>query len=112
MVNRKSGSGGAVEATESALRELLADVPSNVRRRVFQEVGVLIEEHVQGERERCVGLCRRRAELWKKTSAAKSTVAVAREEARARANEARYIADLIESGADVSGSVAPATTDA
>jgi hypothetical protein len=46
------------------------------------------------------------------TRAVKGTVAVAREEARARANEACYIADLIESGADVSGSVAPATTDA
>jgi hypothetical protein len=101
MTNRKSGSGGAVESTEAALRDLLADVPSNVRRRVFQEVGVLIEEHVQGERERCVAMCRRRAQLWKKTSAAKSTVVMAREEARARANEARYIADLIESGADL-----------
>jgi len=108
MTNRKSGSGSAVEATEAALRELLADVPSNVRRRVFQEVGVLIEEHVQGERERCVAMCRRRAELWKKTSAAKSTVAAARDEARARGNEARYIADLIESGAEASGPTAVA----
>jgi type II secretory pathway component HofQ len=102
MTSRRSSSGGAVEATEVTLRELLADVPNDVRRRVFQEIGVLVEENVHEQRERCVELCRRRAELWRRTSAAKSAVAVAREEARARANEAHYLADLIESGADPS----------
>jgi hypothetical protein len=111
MVDRKSRSDNAVGAAEVALRESLKDVPSDVRRRVSQEVGVLVEEHVQGERERCVAMCRRRAELWRKTSAARSTVAVAREEARARANEAAYLADLIESGADVSGVGGPGATD-
>jgi len=101
MVRRKSKSGGAVEVTEATLREVLKDVPSDVRRRVSQEVGVLVEEHVQGERERCVGICRRRGDLWRKTSAARSTVTAAREEARARANEAIYLADLIESGAEL-----------
>ena len=112
MVKGKAGSGGTVEASEAALRELLKDVPSDVRRRVSQEVGVLIEEHVQGERERCVAMCRRRAEVWRKTSAARSAVTSAREEARARANEAIYLADLIESGADVSGVGGPGATDA
>jgi hypothetical protein len=112
MVHRKSRSGGTVEASEATLRELLKDVPSDVRRRLSQEVGVLIEEHVQGERERCVAMCRRRAELWRSTSAAQSAVAAAREEARARANEALYLADLIESGADVSGVAGPGATDA
>jgi len=107
MKNRKSGSDDTVEAAEAALREVLKDVPSDVRRRVSQEVGVLIEEHVQAERERCVAMCRRRAELWRKTSSARSTVAAARDEARARANEARYLADLIESGADLSGAAGP-----
>lgn len=54
------------------------------------------------ERERCVAICRRRSDLWRKTSLAKSSVASAREEARARANEAAYLADLLESGADLS----------
>jgi hypothetical protein len=112
MVDGTSRSGGTVEASEAALRELLKDVPSDVRRRVSQEVGVLIEEHVQGERERCVEICRRRAKLWRSTSAARSAVASAREEARARANEALYLADLIESGADVSGVGGPGATDA
>ena len=111
MAKRTTGSGGTVEATEAALRELLKDVPSDVRRRVSQEVGVLIEEHVQGERERCVEMCRRRGELWRRTSAARSTVKAAREEARARANEALYLADLLESGAEVSDPAAPGDAD-
>ena len=53
------------------------------------------------ERERCASLCRRRAELWRRTHAARSSVPSAREEARARANEAAYLADLIESGTDL-----------
>jgi hypothetical protein len=57
---------------------------------------------VDSERERCVSICKRRAELWRSTSLATSTVASAREEARARANEAAYLADLLASGADLS----------
>jgi len=53
------------------------------------------------ERERCVRICQRRAALWRKTSAARSTLVAAREEARARANEAAYLADLLASGEDV-----------
>jgi hypothetical protein len=61
-----------------------------------------IEKRVQAERERCVQVCRRRAELWRKTSLAMGRPAAAREEARARANEATYLADLLATGADVS----------
>lgn len=60
-----------------------------------------ISEHALRERERCVRICRRRAELWRKTSTARTAPAGAREEARARANEATYLADLLASGADV-----------
>jgi hypothetical protein len=60
-----------------------------------------IAEQVRAERERCVRICRRRAELWRKTSIARNGPAAAREEARARANEATYLADLIDSGGDV-----------
>jgi hypothetical protein len=61
-----------------------------------------IEDPVQRERKRCVAICRRRAELWRNTSAARSSVAAAQEEARARANEAAYLADVLESGSDLS----------
>ncbi|MGH9457118.1 MAG: hypothetical protein ACRD2J_05695 [Thermoanaerobaculia bacterium] len=63
---------------------------------------------VQRERERCAAVCRRRAELWRTTAAAKSSIAAAREEAQARANEAAYLADLIESGVDLVGEDEPA----
>lgn len=59
------------------------------------------DDPVQRERARCVAICRRRAELWRKTSEARSTIASAQQEARARANEAAYLADLLESGTDV-----------
>jgi hypothetical protein len=63
-----------------------------------------METLVQRERDRCVSLCRRRAELWRQM-AAHRPVGAALEEARARANEAAYLADLLESGSDLSGSM-------
>lgn len=66
-----------------------------------------INEHARRERERCVQICRRRAALWRKTSAVRSMPAGARDEARGRANEAAYLADLLDSGADI-GSETPA----
>lgn len=58
------------------------------------------------ERERCVAICRRRAEAWRKTAASRAPVAAARQEARARANEAEYLADLLETGSDLSSETA------
>lgn len=60
-----------------------------------------MEEQIQFERARCVGICRSRAELWRRT-AARTSIASARDEARARANEASYLADLLASGTDLS----------
>ncbi|MGE5412780.1 MAG: hypothetical protein ACM3NW_01295 [Syntrophomonadaceae bacterium] len=48
------------------------------------------------ERRRCVAICRRWAELWRKAFARHPMAAL--EEARGRANEATYLADLLESG--------------
>jgi protein subunit release factor B len=42
------------------------------------------------ERRRCANLCRERAMLWRNTLASQT------QEARARANEAQYLADLLE----------------
>ena len=61
----------------------------------------MTHDPAKGERDRCVAICRRRAELWRNTSAARSSVDAARHEAQARANEAAYLADLIESGSDL-----------
>ena len=56
---------------------------------------------VRRERERCAAICRRRSDLWRTTLQARSAIPAAQEEARARANEATYLADLIESGRDM-----------
>lgn len=48
------------------------------------------------ERRRCAKVCRDRMELWRNTALAKSSLPSAREEARARANEAQYLADALE----------------
>ena len=61
----------------------------------------IARDPVAAERARCAELCRRRAELWRGTSAATKGPREAREEARARANEATYLADLIASGVDL-----------
>ena len=60
-----------------------------------------MRDPVLQERQRCAELCRRRAQTWRNTSLATSTNPAAREEARARANEAAYLADLIDSGDDL-----------
>jgi hypothetical protein len=57
-----------------------------------------MDDAVKRERARCVAICRHRAELWRNTTAARSGVESARQEAQARANEAAYLADLLESG--------------
>lgn len=64
-----------------------------------------IENAILEERARCAELCRRRSQTWRSTSLASSTLAAARDEARARANEAAYLADLIESGEDTTEKV-------
>lgn len=53
------------------------------------------------ERDRCIRVCRDREDLWRRTIAASSPLPEARGEARARANEAAYLADLLATGAGV-----------
>jgi hypothetical protein len=67
------------------------------REETVAAVAELLSKQVAEERRRCVAICRSRAELWRRTPAAHARIATAREEARARANEATYLADLIES---------------
>ncbi len=60
-----------------------------------------MESETKVERDRCERICRQRAELWRSTMA-RNPAAGAREEARGRANEAEYLADLIASGIELS----------
>lgn len=90
----------AIDRVREALRDLLDEVPAEVRASLFQRVAFLADEGRAEERERCAAICRRRADLWRKTTLAQSGMPAAREEARARANEAVYLADLLASGLD------------
>jgi len=47
------------------------------------------------EREACVDVCAARSELWSSTSDREATPASLRAEARARANEAQFLADAL-----------------
>jgi len=98
MSNRTIESDKLVEAVEASLRDRLADIPGDSRQDLLETVAGLIERQARAERDRCVAVCRRRALLWRNTAASRSSLAVAREEARARGNEAIYLADLLESG--------------
>jgi hypothetical protein len=50
---------------------------------------------VRAERRACVAECTRRAELWERTAERPEAHEQARKEAVHRANEARYLADLL-----------------
>lgn len=85
---------------EADLSDALTELTPAARTWLVSRVADLVEAAVDDERRRCVEVCRQRAELWQRTTAAKSSVVPARDEARARANEARYLADLFESEAE------------
>lgn len=82
---------------DAAIRNIVLDIagdrisPADVDA-LAREIAALVMQ----ERRRCATLCRERANTWRNTSLAQSSLASAREEARARANEAQYLADLIE----------------
>ena len=61
-------------------------------RQTVEAIANLVSKHVAAERSRCRELCEQRAELWRNTESGKSPLA---QEARFRANEAIYLADLL-----------------
>jgi len=86
-----------IEASiQTGLAEHLPDLEPETQQRLVKELTRRFHSSVERERRRCVEACRYRAELWRRTSAAESTVDRTREEARARANEAQYLADWLE----------------
>jgi hypothetical protein len=75
------------------LYELGLPITGDVVSRVAARLDEATTRLVGRERERCVELCKRRAALWSITPMATSPLG--RDESRARANEATYIADAI-----------------
>jgi hypothetical protein len=84
-------------ATQILAHEILYDIGVLASREMVSRISARLEEAVdqavRGERERCAAVCKKRAALWSNTSMASSPLG--RDESRARANEATYIADAI-----------------
>ena len=74
------------------LKHQLLPVPLEARPILLEAIANLISKHVDAERARCRELCEQRAQLWRNTEGGTSPLA---QEARSRANEAIYIADLM-----------------
>lgn len=80
------------ELVADELKHQLMPVPLPIRPLLLEAIANLISRHVAAERTRCRSLCEQRAELWRNTEGGRSPLA---QEARSRANEATYIADLL-----------------
>jgi hypothetical protein len=80
------------ELVADELKHQMLPVPLAARPILLEAIANLIAKHVDAERTRCRSLCEQRAELWRNTESAKTPLA---QEARFRANEAIYIADLL-----------------
>ena len=80
------------ELVADELKHQLLPVPLAARPILLEAITNLIAKHVTAERTRCRSICEQRAELWRNTESGKSPLA---QEARFRANEATYLADLL-----------------
>jgi hypothetical protein len=80
------------EIVADELQHQLMPVPLAARPILLEAITNLISKQVMAERTRCRELCEQRAQLWRNTEGGKSPLA---QEARSRANEAIYIADLL-----------------
>lgn len=86
------------EQVADELKHSLMPVPLATRPILIEAIATLISKHVAAERTRCRALCERRAELWRNAENSRGLLA---EEARFRANEAIYIADLLHPGESI-----------
>jgi hypothetical protein len=80
------------ELVADELKHQLMPVPLATRPILLEAIANLISRHVAAERTRCRALCEQRAELWRNTEGGAGLLA---QEARFRANEATYLADLL-----------------
>lgn len=84
------------DSIRKEIDDLLARrLPDADRREIAEVMSGTAIALVLRERQRCVEVCRGRAELWLRTSERGGSPPL-REEGRSRANEARYLADLLE----------------
>jgi hypothetical protein len=81
--------------TQEILNETNPPIPIDLAARITARLEEAVNDMLYRERERCVAICKRRAAVWSNTASSSSPLG--REESRARANEATYIADAIRS---------------
>lgn len=81
------------ELVAQELGPQLHPLPAALRPVLAAAIADFAAKYVSAERSRCRILCKRRAEMWRNTKGAASPLGA--EEARCRANEADYLADLI-----------------
>lgn len=80
------------ELVAEELKHQLLPVPLAARPILLEAIANLVSKQVTAERDRCRALVEKRAELWRNTESGTGPLA---NEARFRANEAIYIADLL-----------------
>lgn len=80
------------ELVAEELKHQLLPVSLAARPILLEAIANLVLKQVTAERDRCRALVEQRAELWRNTESGTSPLA---NEARFRANEAIYIADLL-----------------
>src|SRR5688500_6774419 len=77
-----------------------AALTSEMRRDLILAIDKAVRTAVQIERDACVDLCQHRQRLWEVTGDKPTTPEALRPEARARANEAAYLADALAGRAE------------
>ncbi|HKU41148.1 MAG TPA: hypothetical protein VJR89_23460 [Polyangiales bacterium] len=97
-----TGENGSRAVLERGLAEAFAQLPEPLRAVAIDKLVALLRHVTDAERMRCVKLCRARAHMWRTTRMARDeSHAAAVVEARARANEAEFLADALETPPEV-----------
>jgi hypothetical protein len=87
-------------AVEQVAAAYGAALTSELRRDLILAIDKTLRTAIQIERDACVDICQRRHRLWEVTGDKPTTPDVLRSEARARANEAAYLADALAGRAE------------
>ncbi len=95
-MNAPSLSDMARLVAEDFLRQHPSGVDAVAASRLQSAVELALLTAVRGERRACIAECARRAELWERTEQRQAAAPAPRREAQSRANEARYLADLLQ----------------
>ncbi len=83
----------------AALDDLVQELPARDADELFARLVAQIEIEIERDRSHWAEVCRGRAERWNRTIGnSDAAPAMARDECRARENEATWIADLIRHG--------------